>query len=542
MYKLRPHQQKVYDEIINKLKKGHKRILVSAPTGFGKTALAYVISKSANNKGNRVLFTNHRIALAKQTLDSFIDLNPDFLQGDNKILDNNSLLIIATIQTLLKTEIEYPKIIIIDEVHYAYNGDLIQSLFKRWPNSIFIGLSATPVDDQGFLLKGFDSIIDDYQTEDLIKQGYLTPFKCFVPFTFDTSSVKITQNDFNNKELESAINKIDINESIVNQYVKLGESRPFICFSANTSHCNSLKNVFENYGLPVQIITAKTSDKNRDKYINQLQKKEIKGLISIEILTAGFNEPSVSCIIMATSTMQWKKYIQCVGRGIRLIGDNINESIKNNKPDCFVLDFGGNIERHGMPDDRKKFTFGKKISKVIDSILDIEEDLEKRKKVLDGITEERKVYLHKIGSLIDLYANKVYSKEQDLVDDCRTILKRAGFYIWRQNSGKANIQGRWVTFTDRNGLPDITLIYKSVYIGLELKLPKGRLTPGQKETLPEFVENKTMFFVVENVIDLFEALESVQNNIIETDNGVLIKNELFELSDQQNKYRLKYKF
>lgn len=157
------------------------------------------------------------------------------------------------------------------------------------------------------------------------------------------------------------------------------------------------------------------------------------------------------------------------------------------------------------------------------------------------VSKERIEYLEKIGSLIDLYANKVYKKEQDLVDDCRTILKRAGFYLWRQNSGKANIQGRWVTFTDRNGLPDITLIYKSVYIGLELKLPKGRLTKGQKETLLEFVQNKTMFFIVENVIDLFEALESVQNNIIDTDDGVLIKNELFELSEKQKKYRQKYK-
>ena len=538
---LRPHQKIVYDKIVDKIRLGHKRILVSAPTGFGKTALSYVISKNANTKGNRVLFTNHRIALANQTKDAFIDLNPEFLQGDNKISNPEALLIIATIQTLFKTEIGQPKIIIIDEIHYAYNSDLIQSVFQRWPGSVFIGLSATPVDDKDFLLNGFDSIIDDYQTEDLIKLGYLTPFKCFVPFTFDTSQVKLVNDEFSNKELEKAINKIDINESVVGQYIQLGENRPFICFATNTNHCIDLKDTFTKYGVLVEIISAKTSDTKRDEYIEQLRTKKIKGLISIEILTAGFNEPSVSCIIMATATMQWKKYIQSVGRGIRLIGNSIDESIKNNKPNCYLLDFGGNIERHGMPEDRKVFKFGKKISRVIDSILEIDEDLDKRKSVIHNLTEERQVYLQKIGGLIDLYADKIYSKEQDLLDDCRTILKRGGYNSWRQNSGKANIEKRWVQFTDKAGLPDITLIYKSVYIGLELKLPKGALTPSQKITLSEFVDNKIIFFIIESVIDLFEVLEIIIKNITQTDTSLVINKYIYILNETQQKYRRKYK-
>ena len=219
-----------------------------------------------------------------------------------------------------------------------------------------------------------------------------------------------------------------------------------------------------------------------------------------------------------------------VGRGIRKF---------KGKDKCLMIDCANVILDNGYPTDPINFIKKPVVNKTIDKIANIERDM-------DGlinpekVSKERIEYLEKIGSLIDLYANKIYEKEQDLVDDCRTILKRAGFYIWRQNSGKANIQGRWVTFTDRNGLPDITLIYKSVYIGLELKLPKGRLTKGQKETLPEFAQNKTMFFIIENVIDLFEALESVQNNIIETEGGVLIQKALFEISNQQLIYRLKY--
>jgi hypothetical protein len=203
-----------------------------------------------------------------------------------------------------------------------------------------------------------------------------------------------------------------------------------------------------------------------------------------------------------------------------------------------MIDCANVIFDNGYPTD--DITFIKKpiVNKTVDNLVKIERETDGTVK---EIKAERIEYLEKIGSLVDLYKDKVYKKEQDLVDDCKTLLKRAGYYIWRQNSGKMYKDGRWIHFTDRNGLPDITLIYKSVYIGLELKLPKGRLTPGQQKTLTEFVMNNTHFFIIENIIDLFEALEKIQDNIIDTDNGTLIKSELLDLSESQKRYRDKYK-
>jgi len=84
---------------------------------------------------------------------------------------------------------------------------------------------------------------------------------------------------------------------------------------------------FESKGIKVGVIIAETKDKVREKYINDLRIGQLDGLISIEILTAGFDEPLISCVIFATATKSWKKYIQCAGRGIRLMGLNISESI-----------------------------------------------------------------------------------------------------------------------------------------------------------------------------------------------------------------------
>lgn len=539
MYTLRNHQQIIYDKIVENVKKGKKKILVLGATGFGKTILAYVISKNALNKGNRVLFTNHRIALAKQTYKKFSSLTPELLQGSNKLINKESNLIIATLQTLINEDIPEPKIIIIDECHYAYESNLVQSLFDKYPKAIFIGLSATPVDNKDFLLNGWDTILDDYQTKDLIDLGMLTPFEYFAPTSIDFSKVKIKGSDYDENSLTETIEKNNINKTVVENYQKLGENRKFIAFATNKEHCKQLKNEFDKTTIKTQIIDANTSDKKREQYISDLKENRLNGLISIEILTAGFDEPTVSCIILATKTMQWKKYIQCVGRGIRLIGNNIEESIENGKSNCYLLDFCSNIEYHGIPTDKKVFRFNKQISKVIDRQLKIDK--------LDSsiasvkISKEKEIHLKRIGSLLDLYDGKVYAKENDLQEDVNNFLKKTNFFWWRQNSGKANIQGRWVHFASKSGLPDNTVFYKdtSFYFGLELKLPKGYLTRHQKITLPEMIEKNVLFFICESVFDVYQAIEHIDKNIFEKDNFIMINKDIYKLPSWQKKYRNK---
>lgn len=539
-YELRDYQKNVFDKIINRLKKGDRKILVSAPTGFGKTALAYVISENAIKKNNRVLFTNHRIALAKQTYNKFADLNPNFIQGNNTDLSNYKLLTVATLQTLLNTEIQPPKIVIIDEVHYAYESDLVQQLFKRFPNSFFIGLSATPVDNKDNLLEGWDSIIDDYQTEDLIKLGALVPVKCFAPVSIDTSAVRKSNDDYNKTDLLEVINKPNINQTIIDNYIKLGENRKFILFAVNKQHCKDIKKQFADNGINTEIIDANTTESKREQYISQLKDNSIQGLISIEILTAGFDEPTVSLVIMATKTMQWKKYIQCVGRGLRLIGQNIKESILNGKKDCYLLDFCGNIEEHGLPTERKIFTFGKKISRVIDKKLELN-TIAEHNDPKNILSEEKKLFLKNIGSVLDLYDGKIYTKESDLQDDVNKFLNKTGYFWWRQNSGKAFMSGRWVHFASKNGLPDNSVFYKdtSFFFGLELKLKNGRLTKHQKETLPEMIQKNVIFFIIESVYDVYLSIQHIEENIEIINGDVLIKKSIYELPQKQIEYRKK---
>jgi len=528
-YKLRKPQQIIFDKIRQNLSKGNKRILVSAATGFGKTALSYVIIKNAIEKSNTVVFTSHRITLAEQTRDKFEGIETDFLQGNNKSFNQDYKCLVTTLHTLIKTEIKAPKIIIIDEVHYGYNSKLIQNLFTRFPEAVVIGLSATPVDDNDCILDGFDCIIDDYQTTDLINLGWLVPMKCFAPFNVTISDENVTD---------------DINRSIVDQYLILGENRKFICFASAKQHCLQLRNVFYESGILTEIITADTLKKDRDKYLLEFKKGHLKGLISIEILTAGFDEPSLSCVILATKMSTWKKYIQCCGRGLRLFGNSLKESIDNGKFDCIILDFCGNIETHNLPDVRKDFKTKLKFSKAIDKHLGLDVYDKEINNKYKNITIEKSIFLKKISNILDLFDGKVYAKESELQEDVNSFLKKTGYFWWRQNSGIAFIDGRWVHFTSKNGLPDCTVFYKnsSMFFGLELKLPKGTFTKYQKETLPEMESKKVLYFVCQSVFDVFRVICHIEKNFIARDNFYLIKKSIYTYPEWQQKLRIRTRF
>lgn len=541
-YQLRDVQQDIKNKIKEKATQGNKKILVVASVGFGKTILAFSIAHDALQKGNRVLFTTHRITLNEQTVDKFSDLNPTILQG-NSDYDPNNLLTVATIQTLANRDIPEPKLILIDEIHFGYSSKLVQGIFERFPNALFIGLSATPVDDRGYLLSGFDSVIDDYQTCDLIDRGWLTPFVCYSPVKLDLSSIRLKGNDYDDEELSIKVSEDFIVNEVVRNYQLYGESRKFICFCVNKNHAGILDDAFNRSGIKTGVILADTKTTERERILSDLKSGALSGILNVEILTTGFDYPELSCIILACPTKSWRKYIQCCGRGIRLNGRDMAESIANGKKDCILLDCAGAIEEHDLPTKRKVFKFEKKISRVIDRELKLDIDNEERKDVETRIAPERMIYLKRIGSLLDLYEGKQYAKEAELQEDVNRFLDKTDFFWWRQNSGKLYVDGRYVSFTSKSGLPDNAVYYKdtSFYFGLELKMKHGKLSEHQKKTLPEMIEARLLFFIIESVSDVYEAIKHVESNIVRVDGGTLVKDTIYELPERQVALRKKLK-
>jgi len=538
---LRRIQEKTINRIYYEAQAGNKKILVMLPTGSGKTIIARHLINACVQKNNRALFTVPRINLIAQTTRNFNESMVSVVQGDDKRFDPEKPIQIATIQTLNNRIVENIQLVIFDEVHYAYEGELIQSVFKLYPNAIFIGLSATPVDDRGYLLEGWDCIIDDYQLNDVINEGWLVPLECYTAFRIDLSAVKIKMGEYDETELAEKVNIEPVMKTVLQAYKEHANGLKFICFAVNKKHGSDLAEMFNKSGYPTKFVHSETPIKEREQMYSDLSSGVLLGLVSIEILTTGFDDPTISCIIGACPSKSWRKYIQFVGRGVRLNGNSYGESCSNGKSKCIFLDCGGLIVEHGLPTDRKKLIFKTKISRTIDRELGIDDDNEQRKTTI--LEPEKIKFLKRIGSLLDLYEGKIYNKENDLQEDVNSFLEKTGWFWWRQNSGKMFKDGRWIHFASKSGLPDNTLFFymTSIFIGIELKLYSGTLTDHQKQTLPEMLQMGVLVFFAQSVADVWGIIKHIEQHTIINETGITVLKSIYEYPEQQIKYLNKYK-
>ena len=176
MIKLRDYQESIVNALRSEVEYG-KKILVHAPTGAGKTKISQYIIERIISSGKKCLFTTPRIKLSIQTQESFGFGN---LILGLKTQDNGSNCTIASVQSLYSRKVtQHFDFIFIDECHFAHGSKYIDYIMETYSNSVIIGLSATPIDENGYLLSGYDSIISEVGVKDLIKKGYLTDVEVY---------------------------------------------------------------------------------------------------------------------------------------------------------------------------------------------------------------------------------------------------------------------------------------------------------------------------------------------------------------------------
>ncbi len=351
---LRPYQQDIVDKTLNTT----KSTLIQIPTGGGKTLISKEIAiKLINDFGKQVLFVAPKIVLMQQTAEVFKNLKPHILHGTSKF-DKNHHTLISTIQTASRRDIN-PDVIIIDEIHYGYDGVMIEKLIKDKPNLRIIGLSATPYDINGYLLKGFDVVLNQYDMKYMIQNGYLVPIRSFVLVSPDLSNVKILAGDYETNELSKAMSK----NKIILEIVKT--SKPFIensnkviVFAVDINHAELLKIAFCEEGFVAAALHSNLSKEQVDLEIDRFKKGYTKILVSVLMLTTGFDVPETDVAIIARPTKSQNLYKQMVGRIARLSKD---------KKYGVLLDCGNVIQNLGKPLDPiiEKDELDKKTQKLL---------------------------------------------------------------------------------------------------------------------------------------------------------------------------------
>lgn len=342
---LRPRQAAAIEAIRDAVKEGHKRIVLQAPCGFGKTLTAAHLVSSSLAKGKRPLFTCPAITLVNQTLQSFEREGIEdigVIQADHERTNYSCQMQIASVQTLIRRALPEVDFILIDECHMAWDKLYERLDSPEWKDKIAIGLSATPW-TKGMGLH-WTKLVIAATIVDLIGEGFLSPFVVYAPvneFEPDLSGVKVTKGEFEEAGVANAVDKDAIVADVVKTWLEKGQNRPTFLFAVNRAHAQHLQNEFRKAGVNCGYIDAFSGDGERDITFRRFRSGEDRVIASVGCLTTGVDE-DVRCIIDAGPTRSEIKHVQKIGRGLRLAP---------NKDYLLILDHAGNTIRLGMVTD-----------------------------------------------------------------------------------------------------------------------------------------------------------------------------------------------
>jgi DNA repair protein RadD len=370
---LRNYQQDAVNAVYDYLRNRDGNPCVVIPTAGGKTPVMSTICKDAVNLWDgRVLVLAHVKELLEQTADTLSRIDPDldigvYSAGLNR-RDTDHSVIVAGIQSVYKRACDLGgfDLIIVDEAHTIppdgegrYRSFLKDALIVN-PNLRLIGLTATPFRMSTGLICGPDNLLTDICYEvgvrELIVQGYLCPLKSKAGRQkADTSGLHLRGGEFIASEVEDLMDQDALVSSACSEIIDQTASRnSVLIFAAGVHHAKHIQNLLqERMRQEVGLVTGDTPVLERAELLSRFKRQAVKSdlfgnhksplkyLVNVNVLTTGFDAPNIDCVVLLRPTNSPGLYYQMVGRGFRL---------HPSKTDCLVLDFGGNILRHGPVD------------------------------------------------------------------------------------------------------------------------------------------------------------------------------------------------
>jgi len=335
----RLYQLQSIESLRQAFREHHIRVLLSSPTGSGKSVIMLQMIKAAIAKGSRILFICERRILVEQFskhLDSE-GIDHGVLMAKHWRFKPQELVQIATAQTLEKME-SWPAfdICFVDEIHACMRAS-IKNMMKAFPKMKVVGATATPFHPE--LGNHFSHVTSVISMRELVAQQYLVPFRVFAAHEIDVVGVKVVAGEFQKDELEKRGRKIT--GDVVSDYIRIsnevfGEYRKTICFSCGIAHGAELAQKFNEAGINAVQISADDEDTYRTEVLADFAKPDtdIKILISVSILSRGFDQTDVEHVILARPLKKsFSEHVQMIGRGARA---------HPGKKYCLVQDHSGN--------------------------------------------------------------------------------------------------------------------------------------------------------------------------------------------------------
>lgn len=329
-FKLRPYQKSAVSAVLARYRAGERRLLLYLPTGAGKTVIATFIIQAlrAQARFGRCLFVAHRREILDQTAQTLRrhlpELNVQVEQGE-RTSDESADITVASVQSLLKRMQRYdPKafdLILCDECHRALSPSWEQVIGYFWsqakPEALLLGMTATPRRTDGRSVLGvFGEPAFELSRTDLEDLGYLVPMRYFtVQSDLGLDRVKLAGGDFQVGALSSVMDMPAVRAVALKAWLEEGRDKRTIAFCAGVEHAEHLAEDFRAHGIAAEKIDGKTKD--RHELLERFRSGQVQVLTNYGVLTEGFDDPGVSCVLMARPTTSPLVYMQCLGRGLR---------------------------------------------------------------------------------------------------------------------------------------------------------------------------------------------------------------------------------
>lgn len=357
---LRWYQTEACDSAWESLINHRGNPLIDLPTGSGKSwVLAEIARKAVEQFSGRVVVLAHRKELLKQNAEKIAQLcnvPTGFYSASLKSRDVDEPIIVAGIQSVYSkaSELGRRHLVIIDEAHLTPKSD--DGMFRQFlselgtynPKLKVVGLTATPYRLDSGRLWGkselFSHLCYRADIRKLIDEGYL----CNLvnkpsSVVYDTSGLHTRLGEFVRREMEDLFSDQALAVEACRELISKSDGRQSVLvFCSGVNHAEIVTEILsEMTGERVDCVTGDTPSLLREASLADFSAGKFRFCVNVDVLTTGFDSPRIDCVAIMRATQSAGLFCQMVGRGLRT-----HES----KQDALIVDFGGNLRRHGPID------------------------------------------------------------------------------------------------------------------------------------------------------------------------------------------------
>ena len=445
MINLRDYQKEAI-AIIKETFDGCYRQYIEMPTGSGKTVTFLSYAKE-NHKC--VLIIVPSVELLNQVYETALLFysKSEISRKGNRYDEDPKRLHISTIQSLrgeyLQLLHKYPHdLIIIDEAHHAQAESYkrfirLKTDYYHEKCQRFLGVTATPDRADGQLLNDIlYKCSYRIKIQDLIEREYLSDIEGFsVKTNIDLSGIHDHNSDFSIIDLYKKLCVDSRNQMIVDLCKKEMIGKKNLIFCINIQHSKEINKMLNDQGLSSKHIDGKMNDIERHSILKSFRNGEISFLTNCQLLTEGFDEPSIDGIILARPTKSISLFIQMIGRGLR---------IYPSKKTCKIIDI---VDNHKLSVGFNNLVDEEKYNHIknFKSIKDIINHVHENNLQLSEITIERVDLLGLVRykdnvatpSMID------YLEKNDICFLYPLSFEEGCFLVWKDKLQKEYLNGNY---------------------------------------------------------------------------------------------------